>query len=147
MSFGRRRWWYLTLLLCSLLLVTTSVASAQYRRFRRFQFATPASFDGAFQFCRVFFRTTFNGDGGDWAVDYPRADSNLMTRLSELTKAPIGRLPDGEPNHVIIRLTQPELFRCPFIMMTEVGNIGLDEAETSALRDYLLKGGFLWADD
>jgi hypothetical protein len=134
------------LAICAVLVVT-SVSSAQFRRYRRFQLATPQSFDGAFQFCRVYFRGTINGDGGDWQVDYPRADSNLMTRLSELTKTPISRLPDGEPNHVIIRLTQPELFRCPFIMMTEVGNIYLDEAEVRALRDYLLKGGFLWADD
>jgi hypothetical protein len=32
-------------------------------------------------------------------------------------------------------------------MMTEVGNIGLDDAEVNGLRNYLLKGGFLWADD
>lgn len=146
MSSGHRRSRRVTLAICCLLVVT-SVSSAQYRRFRRYQLATEQSFDGAFQFCRVYFRGSANGDGGDWQVDFPRADSNLMTRLSELTKTPISRLPEGEPNHVIIRLTQPELFRCPFIMMTEVGNIYLDEAEASALRDYLLKGGFLWADD
>jgi len=115
--------------------------------FRRYALATPKDFDGAFQFCRVFYRGTLDGDGGDWQVDFPRADSNLMTRLSELTKTPISRLPDGEPNHVIIKLSQPELFKCPFIMMTEVGNIYLDEAEAKNLREYLLKGGFLWADD
>jgi hypothetical protein len=32
-------------------------------------------------------------------------------------------------------------------MMTEVGNIFLDDAEAAGLRNYLLKGGFLWADD
>lgn len=130
-----------------LLLLLASAASAQFGRFRRYQFASAKSFDGAFQFCRVWYRTAANGDGGDWQVDFPRADSNLMTRLSELTKTSISRLPDGEPNHVIIRLTQPELFKCPFVMMTEVGNIFLDEDEAQALRAYLLKGGFLWADD
>jgi hypothetical protein len=146
MSWRSCGWRRAVLAMCALL-VLASVSSAQYRRFRRYQLATPASFDGAFQFCRVFYRGSANGDGGDWQVDFPRADSNLMTRLSELTKTQISRLPDGEPNHVIIRLTQPELFRCPFIMMTEVGNIYLDEMEAQALRDYLLKGGFLWADD
>ena len=115
--------------------------------FRRLELAAPDSFDGAFQFCRVVYRGAANGDGADWAVDFPRADSNLMTRMSELTKMPISRLPDGEPNHLLIRLTQPELFKCPFIMMTEVGNIYLDNQEAKALHDYLLKGGFLWADD
>ena len=32
-------------------------------------------------------------------------------------------------------------------MMTEVGAADLDDSEMSHLRDYLVKGGFLWADD
>jgi hypothetical protein len=32
-------------------------------------------------------------------------------------------------------------------MMTEVGNVYFSPEEAAALRDYLLKGGFLWADD
>ena len=39
------------------------------------------------------------------------------------------------------------MFNCPFIMMTEVGAAYIDPAEAAHLRDYLLKGGFLWADD
>ena len=49
--------------------------------------------------------------------------------------------------HVVVRLTDPTLFQCPFIMMTEVGAAYMDDAEAEALRNYLLKGGFLWADD
>ena len=75
------------------LLLLTSNSSAQRGMFRRYELARPESFDGAFQFCRVLFRGAANGDGGDWQVDFPRADSNLMTRLSELTKTPISRLP------------------------------------------------------
>jgi hypothetical protein len=47
--------------------------------------ATDKDFDGAFHFCRVWFRSDFRGDGGNWSVDYPRADINLSVRLSELT--------------------------------------------------------------
>ena len=54
---------------------------------------------------------------------------------------------EREPNHVVVRLTDDELFQCPFIMMTEVGTLYLDDEEAERLRDYLLKGGFLWADD
>jgi len=110
-------------------------------------YATQESFDGSFQFCRIEFRQASNGDGGNWAVDYPRADQNLSVRLSELTKAPVSFDERKEPNHLWLRLDQPELFRCPFIMMTEVGSLYLDEAESENLRNYLLKGGFLWADD
>ena len=130
--------------------LVASTAVAQFGRGRgRYpvRWATPESFDGAFLFCRVIFRNNPNGDGGNWAVDYPRADLNLPFRLAELTRTPISREPGGSINHVVVRLTDNELFRCPFIMMTEVGAAYFDNAEAAGLRDYLLKGGFLWVDD
>jgi hypothetical protein len=108
---------------------------------------TPQSFDGRFNFCRVMSSVSRFGDGGGWSVDYPRADVNLSIRLSELTKTQVSTDTGGEPNHLVIRLTDPELFQCPFIMMTEVGTTYFDPEEAARLRDYLLKGGFLWADD
>ena len=108
---------------------------------------TPESFDGAFNFCRVMFSYSNMGDGGGWAVDYPRADVNLSIRLSELTKTRISLAPSGDPNHLVVRLTDPELFQCPFIMMTEVGTAFFTPEEAARLREYLMKGGFLWADD
>jgi hypothetical protein len=109
--------------------------------------ATADSFDGAFNFCRVMFSYSSMGDGGGWAVDYPRADVNLSIRLSELTKTRISTTPSGEPNHLLVRLTDPELFQCPFVMMTEVGTTYFTPEDAARLREYLLKGGFLWADD
>ncbi len=129
-------------------LTLTALASAQRGGFGiQARLATPDSFDGRFNFCRIVFRNARDGDGGNWSVDYPRADQNLSIRLSELTKTPISRDALGEPNHLLVRLTDDELFLCPFIMMTEVGAAGLTDEETSRLREYLLKGGFLWADD
>ena len=93
------------------------------------------------------FRNSPYGDGGGWSVDYPRADVNLSFRLSELTTTLVSKTEAGEFNHVIIQLTDRELFRCPFIMMTEPGGAFFDEEEATRLREYLLKGGFLWADD
>jgi hypothetical protein len=109
--------------------------------------ATPQDFDGSWQFCRVAFRQNRNGDGGGWSVDFPRADINMSIRLSELTKTTVSFAAPDEPNHEVVRLTDPTLFQCPFIMMTEVGAAFMDDAEAEALRTYLLKGGFLWADD
>ena len=108
---------------------------------------TPQSFDGSFNFCRVMFSYSSMGYGGGWSVDYPRADINLSIRLSELTKTQISRDAAGEPNHLVIRLTDPQLFQCPFIMMTEVGSVYFSPEEAARLREYLMKGGFLWADD
>jgi hypothetical protein len=109
--------------------------------------ATPESFDGGFNFCRIMFGQSPDGDGANWSVDYPRADINLSIRLSELTRTRISRDPSGEPNHVLLRLTDDLLFQCPFIMMTEVGAAYFSPPEAERLREYLLKGGFLWADD
>ncbi len=80
------------------------------------------TFDGRFNFCRIGFNNGYR-DGGGWSVDYPRADVNLSIRLSELTKAPVSFNDSGEPKHVVIGLTEDALFRCPFIMMTEVGGV------------------------
>jgi hypothetical protein len=124
--------------------------SAQFGSFRSrgLPMATRDSFDGAYQFCRAAFRGIQRGDGGGWTTDYPDADLNLSTRLGELTKTPISMRKDrGEPNHVIVPINDPLLFRCPMIHMFEVGNLFIDENEAAILRDYLLKGGFLWVDD
>jgi hypothetical protein len=131
------------------LLLVASVGMAQRRgRFpMTFPIVSPGAFNGAFVFCRIAFRNQPSGDGAGWSVDYPRADLNLSFRLSELTKTPISRDALGEINHVVIRLTDPQLYRCPFVMMTEPGGAYFDDAEAASLRNYLLKGGFLWADD
>jgi hypothetical protein len=139
------------LIILALLLALAATGEAQRRGGGRGGFnvrpAAPEDFDGSWQFCRVAFRQNRNGDGGGWSVDFPRADINVSIRLSELTKTTVSFAGPEEPNHVVIRLTDPTLYQCPFIMMTEVGAAYMDEAEAEALRNYLLKGGFLWADD
>jgi len=129
------------------LLLLASESAAQFGRRAPIRLVPPGSYTGSFLFCRISFRNQGRGDGGGWDVDWPRSDINLSFRLAELTKTPISRDASGEIRHIIIRLTDPELYRCPFIMMTEPGGAYLDAAEAAALRDYLLKGGFLWADD
>jgi hypothetical protein len=105
------------------------------------------TYDGNFHFCRLYFRNGFTGDGDGWYVDYPRADENLSIRFAELTKAPVTNDLEGNPDHFVIRLIDNALFQCPFVMMSEPGGSYFDETEAKNLRAYLLKGGFLWADD
>ena len=132
-----------------LALSIVAIADAQRRRggFFTVRTPTPESFDGRFNFCRIAFAPNPMGDGGGWSVDYPRADINLSIRLSELTKTAISTDGEGDPNYLVMRLTDPALFQCPFIMMTEVGRVSFSPEEAEKLREYLLKGGFLWADD
>jgi len=105
------------------------------------------SFDGKFHYCRAVYRLNPRGDGGSWLTDYPLADIDLSVRLSELTKVRVSFNGAGEPNHLIVRLTGEELFRCPMILMQEVGRLYIADDDAAALRSYLEKGGFLWVDD
>ncbi len=104
--------------------------------------------DRSFTFCRVMYesvRREYLGQG--WRTDYPTSDINVMTRLSEFTRTPISRDEMGEPNHVVVRLTDEELYNYPFIFMSDVGTVWFDDEEVARLRSYLLRGGFLWVDD
>jgi hypothetical protein len=104
--------------------------------------------DGAFTVCKIQYSSVrYEDQGVGWATDYPYAGINLMTRLSELTKTPVSRDKAGNPNYWVVRLTDDELFRCPFTIASDVGTIGLNDTEVQRLREYLLKGGFLWVDD
>jgi hypothetical protein len=106
--------------------------------------------DGRFSFARLMYQR-LRGErlGSGWTTDYPGADVNFMIRLSELTKAPVSMTPNqaGQPNHVVVSLREDDVFNYPFLLASDVGTIGLNAQEAARMRDYLLKGGFLWVDD
>ena len=129
-----------------LVCVATDLQAQFRRRFGAIRRATAQDHDGAFHFCRAIYRSDSRGDGGNWRVDWPRADINLSVRLGELTRTHISKT-GGEPNPLLVQLTDDALFDCPFVMMTEVGTAFFDEKESARLREYVLKGGFVWADD
>jgi len=133
----------------SLAVTTTALAQFQGGGFRgRSRLPTETSYDGGFNFCRGMYRSgRRDGSGNGWTTDYPDADLNFSTRFSELTKVTISRQGNQEPNHVTVPLTDPFLFQCPFIMMTDVGELSVTAEEADRLREYLEKGGFLWVDD
>jgi hypothetical protein len=140
----RRHWKILFVLILSLCLAAS--AAAQRGRFG-FRLPPNPPYDGAFQFCRAIYERNPHPDGGGWTTDYPQADVNFPYRLAELTMTPVSKDSRRNPNHVIVGLADPELYRCPMIMMYEVGALYFDEEDAGHLRDYLLKGGFLWVDD
>jgi len=78
---------------------------------------------------------------GTWITDFPDSDLNLSFRLQQMTSIKV------DPNGRILRLTDPELFRYPFIYMVEPGALVLRDEEVPILRRYLLNGGFLMVDD
>jgi hypothetical protein len=114
------------------------------------KFPNVTDFDGTWHFCRLMYRSVRSQQRGlGWGTDYPNADINFSIRLSELTKTQVG-LQGGqerEPNHLVVRPTDPELFQCPFVMASDPGSAGFSPEDAEGLRKYLLKGGFLWVDD
>ena len=143
------------LLAAAIVLAVASAAAAQFGDIRGFgprgypaRFATPETFGRGFNFCRAMYtsgRREANGSG--WPTDYPDADINFSIRFSELTKTRVARDTYGAAEHVVVRLTDDELFQCPYLHMEDVGTVSLTDAEIVGLRTYLLKGGFVWADD
>jgi hypothetical protein len=112
------------------------------------RYPTAASFDGAFNFCRLMYTSDRREQGGSgWSTDYPDADLNFSTRLGELTKTTISRQPEGDPNHLVLRISDPLLFQCPWLSATDVGTAYFSDDDAAILRAYLEKGGFLWVDD
>ena len=112
------------------------------------RFRTGDFHDGAFTHCKIMYRSDRSvANGMGWATDYPYAAINLLTRVGELTKVRVSTDTRGAPNYWVVRLTDKALFSCPFAMATDVGTMALSSEEAARLREYLLKGGFLWVDD
>ena len=97
-------------------------------------------------FLNILFAQTFSisrvhyGGGGDWYSN-PSSIPNLLNFLISNTKIKT----KNEENR--IKLSDPELPTHPYLYLTGHGNIRLNDEEIIALRDHLLNGGFLHADD
>ena len=104
--------------------------------------------DGGFTVCKWMFRSDRSEPSGvGWSTDYPFGEINLLIRLSELTKVRVSRDRRGDVNYWVVRATDDQLFNCPILIGSDVGTAALSNAEVQRLREYLLKGGFLWVDD
>src|SRR5688572_33399385 len=91
-----------------LVAVAAGAAYAQRSFFREGSFATryaPAAMpDASFVICRLAYTSVRREDSGiGWQTDYPYAEINLMTRLSELTKTRVSRDTNGDPNYYVVR--------------------------------------------
>ena len=80
--------------------------------------------------------------GTSWTQDYPRADRHFLTALRRLTRMdarsveqPVN-LDDGD-----------DVYNWPWLAAGEMGDWLLTPTQAATLRDYLLRGGFLYLDD
>ena len=84
-------------------------------------------------------RLQYDG-GGDWYAN-PSSLPNLLEALRQRTGL---RAANREVN---VTPLDPSLRDYPYLYMTGHGNVVFSSAERTALREYLLSGGFLHADD
>lgn len=84
-------------------------------------------------------RLQYDG-GGDWYAN-PSSLPNLLAAVRARTALP------AEAAEARVRLTDERLWDYPYLHMTGHGEVKLGDAEVARLREYLLRGGFLHADD
>ena len=105
------------------------------------------SLKGEFTFVRIVYdspHSPYNYSfGGAWRVDFPAADENFMSGIREWVGTNL-RLSGGP---VQLRATDEQLFDYPFAYIVEPGHMELSDREAASLREYLLRGGFLFLDD
>ena len=78
--------------------------------------------------------------GGDWYAN-PTSLPNLVKFCNQELHT------DLNPDIATVEVGSPDIFNYPFVHMTGHGNVSFDKAESENLRNYLLAGGFLHADD
>jgi hypothetical protein len=78
--------------------------------------------------------------GGDWYND-----PEVLPNLAKYVNNALGT--DFPLDQVVVKASDAKLFENPFIYLTGHGNIRFTDREIDNLRLWMLRGGFLYADD
>jgi len=77
-----------------------------------------------------------------WHHDYPFSDTFFLSMLHEATGVHV--TPDS---YKIVQLASTEIFKYPFLYISEPGFMELTTKEIANLGEYIRRGGFIMADD
>jgi hypothetical protein len=145
-SFSKR-WLYPATLVCVVLAARVVHAQCSTATREATTVIHNAPYDATLTFARLSFTSAAGGHYyyrlPAWAHGYPTAERSLMKILEGIT----GILRPRIDRTNVIAIGDPEMFRYPIAYMTEAGYLTLTEREARALREYLLKGGFIIFDD
>lgn len=84
-------------------------------------------------------------DGGtSWAVDYPRGDRYQAMILRRLTTIDVRSV--EQPVNIDDEKDKDDIFNWPYLMLGLPGNWDLTDEMVARLRQYLLRGGFIFVD-
>ena len=98
----------------------------------------------------VFARVQFNMDRSwifqtreaPWHHDYPFSEDLFLTMVSEVTGIHTTR-----ESYQVVQLDGPEIFKYPWVYVSEPGFLSLTDKEIANFREYLNRGGFVICDD
>jgi hypothetical protein len=82
----------------------------------------------------------FNGTG--WSHNYPSSDQHFAQVISEATNIDVKSL-----SYRIVELGSDDVFKYPFAVVSEPGEMALTDHEVENLRQFLNRGGFVVMDD
>ena len=83
-----------------------------------------------------------SGNEVPWHHDYPHGDQMLPDALQRLTTVQTTR-----ESYQIVDIDSKELFKYPFVYLSEPGFLDLLPDDVKNLREYLDRGGFVFMDD
>jgi hypothetical protein len=138
------------ILLATLLLLVAGAAGqagrpGQGRRFTGPEPEIPPT-SSEFTFVRTVYNSGMRGfgrRGGTWATDFPNADYHFIAGIRFWS----GAILDISPKPAQIRILDERIFDYPLIYFVEPGFLELSDEEALRLREYVLRGGFLFLDD
>ena len=141
------------LLLTTLLI--TSVAQRpfdDFSNFRQRRRAPSATADsgpsfGEYTFVRTIYDSPSRGYGrrgyGTWTTDYPEADNNFIVGLREWAGTNLKIAPRPEQ----LEILNDRIFDYPILYAVEPGFMELSTEQAARLREYIMRGGFIFWDD
>ncbi len=80
--------------------------------------------------------------GTSWTQDYPRADRHFAAALRRLT-----RIHARSVEQPVNPDDTDDFYNWPWLVAGEMGDWKLTDAQAKTLREYLLRGGFIYMDD
>jgi hypothetical protein len=103
----------------------------------------PSKGPAEFTFVRTIYNSPFRGWRGSWATDFPEADYHFVLGVRYWSGANL----DISEKPLQMQIMDEKLFGYPLIYFVEPGYMELADEEAQRLREYVLRGGFLFLDD
>lgn len=119
----------------------------QRRRSPQIQADTGPSF-GEYTFVRTIYDSPYRGrrgyyGAGTWTTDYPEADNNFIVGLREWAGTNLKIAPRPEQ----LEILDDRVFDYPILYAVEPGFMELSTEQAGRLREYIMRGGFIFWDD